>query len=657
MPRAQKVDREIQDEDTDDWLMVGKKLSLQIAEFGGTMSDLATRFALSMETVRDGIQEARRRGAIHDKEDQAKTDETKQSDESELLEATDYGYKLAEMESWKVITHRPGPDSILKKHEGHRRAVASLAAAKGLSAQTECEPLPRLLSELCMRMLGRNYKRQYLCEIKIYTNGKCLRHCPDLVVVYPESDEKRLPTVIEVLVTSRSEEELMSICKGWRDHENVGEVQLYATSSTIGAVWNAVRRTGTQSSTTVYTLPEPLEARALLELKPDVEPVVCVDQSTMPNAPSALNEDEELQLSKIIGWIGTWKAAGARAIAAKFKLTLEEALRLLEIGCARNLIQSKRLLQEDPIYHLTSKGARLTGVNEGFVMVRRNMAYLSRRAHVAAILSRGNHTDEELSYQVINPRCLTDEAPKVQVDVGGTVRPWEADVLITPRTELKQPSVAAVLITDYQPRHTLASLCKGWHSHAGVRRVAFYTISGVLGDLEHVIADAGLGAKLKAVPMPLSDYEKAEIRRQASNEAQSNRVQEHQKAQEEREGERRRWAHGFSQFCELTDEEWAVMDPILLPGRPVKPRQWRGMTVNDDREVINAILLCDHVGRNLRCMRITAGYASGPKCFERIEQWLEAEVWNLAWEKLVEISPSRELKKEFALLGKPMERV
>jgi hypothetical protein len=356
----------------------------------------------------------------------------------------------------------------------------------------------------------------------------------------------------------------------------------------------------------------------------------------------------------MLEWIGTWRVASATAISVNFALAPEAASRLLQAGCEMGALELVRLKRWDPVYRLTAEGLKRTGMSSEFRIIRRNMDYLSRRAHIAAVLSRqAAHGDK-----VINPHQSGSKALTVRVRSGGSLQLLSADLRVEPGDKGQKPT-AVVLITGYQSLETSESLCRAWHGNKDVSRVILCANPDILTDLERTIDRDQLGDRIEAMPVPLSDYAKArnDLQRksmEAASEPQQplsidrveiekdrkNYEDEREHWAEMREAARRRWREMPNPFEELSDTEWDALGPILRHGRPKRVRHWCGIPVNQDRDIINTLMLCEYLGRSLSEMRLIDGYASGEMCLQRMRR-LSKRRLGAAWERLAEISPAR----------------
>ncbi|MBD3191165.1 MAG: IS5 family transposase [Candidatus Heimdallarchaeota archaeon] len=81
------------------------------------------------------------------------------------------------------------------------------------------------------------------------------------------------------------------------------------------------------------------------------------------------------------------------------------------------------------------------------------------------------------------------------------------------------------------------------------------------------------------------------------------------------------------QFRELSDDEWALIQPVLPPKAPTgRPRA-------DDRQTINGILYVLLTG--CRWMDLPEKYGSHKTCWRRLKQWTEQGVWERISERLL----------------------
>lgn len=80
---------------------------------------------------------------------------------------------------------------------------------------------------------------------------------------------------------------------------------------------------------------------------------------------------------------------------------------------------------------------------------------------------------------------------------------------------------------------------------------------------------------------------------------------------------------------DLTDEEWAVIRPILPPQRPKT-----GRPALDHRKVVNAILWVKFNGYPWR--DLPAGYGKWSTAASRYHRWVRAGIWNRIVEALNE---------------------
>jgi transposase len=344
----------------------------------------------------------------------------------------------------------------------------------------------------------------------------------------------------------------------------------------------------------------------------------------------------EEQLFAVLTWIGAWSLAGVQAVTAKFDISPDSALYLLELASDRKLLEVKRLPSEDHVYVLSEVGAQMVAVESQFRLTRRNMVYLSRRALLAGLLADA---------EVVTPRELAGNVPRVPVDCGGMTRDWEPDLLMRPVTDQGRLD-AVVLITHHQSRRTTESMCRAWHSNGQVAHVIFYTLPDILPDFLQLIDSAGLSGKLAALTLPLPEYAATAARNALKAQSTADRRPRLTQARHEL---RKGLAEASPSFCELTDAEWEVVDPVLAPERPHRSAPWNGLVVNHDRDVLNTILLAEHLGRNPFQFTPADGYASGAACAKRLAQWHRAGVWTQAYDRLAAVSAEQRQKLESAV--------
>lgn len=78
---------------------------------------------------------------------------------------------------------------------------------------------------------------------------------------------------------------------------------------------------------------------------------------------------------------------------------------------------------------------------------------------------------------------------------------------------------------------------------------------------------------------------------------------------------------------ELTDEQWAVLAPLLPPpARTGRPRA-------DDRRTLDGILYVLFTG--CRWQDIPPRYGSGKTCWHRLRRWQREGVWDRLWHALL----------------------
>jgi transposase len=83
-------------------------------------------------------------------------------------------------------------------------------------------------------------------------------------------------------------------------------------------------------------------------------------------------------------------------------------------------------------------------------------------------------------------------------------------------------------------------------------------------------------------------------------------------------------------FRELTDAEWALVEPLLPELRP--RRETRGRPMADTRTVLNGVLWVMFTG--LAWSSLPSQYPSYQTCHRRFKQWYESGVINLVAEVL-----------------------
>jgi transposase len=80
-------------------------------------------------------------------------------------------------------------------------------------------------------------------------------------------------------------------------------------------------------------------------------------------------------------------------------------------------------------------------------------------------------------------------------------------------------------------------------------------------------------------------------------------------------------------FRELTDEQWALLAPLLPPpARTGRPRA-------DDRKTLNGIIYVLATG--CRWQDIPPRYGSGKTCWHRLRRWQREGVWDRLWQALL----------------------
>jgi transposase len=81
----------------------------------------------------------------------------------------------------------------------------------------------------------------------------------------------------------------------------------------------------------------------------------------------------------------------------------------------------------------------------------------------------------------------------------------------------------------------------------------------------------------------------------------------------------------------LTDEQWAVIEP-LLPAPKVRP-DGRGRPWRSNRECFEGIVWVLKTGARWR--DLPPPYPGGVTCWRRLKEWEEQGVWRSAWEALL----------------------
>ena len=82
---------------------------------------------------------------------------------------------------------------------------------------------------------------------------------------------------------------------------------------------------------------------------------------------------------------------------------------------------------------------------------------------------------------------------------------------------------------------------------------------------------------------------------------------------------------------ELTDEQWAIIEPLIPP--PLRRPDGRGRPIkHDDRAVLNGILWVLRTGA--AWAGLPERFPSGSTCFRRFSGWTKAGVWHNILEAL-----------------------
>ena len=80
---------------------------------------------------------------------------------------------------------------------------------------------------------------------------------------------------------------------------------------------------------------------------------------------------------------------------------------------------------------------------------------------------------------------------------------------------------------------------------------------------------------------------------------------------------------------ELTDEQWARIEPLLPP-----KRQGRSRPRADDRAVLNGILYALRTG--CPCEEVPRQYGSPATCWRRLHDWEAEGRWERIWQALLQ---------------------
>lgn len=79
---------------------------------------------------------------------------------------------------------------------------------------------------------------------------------------------------------------------------------------------------------------------------------------------------------------------------------------------------------------------------------------------------------------------------------------------------------------------------------------------------------------------------------------------------------------------ELTDEQWAIIEPLLPKQKP-----GRGRPRADDRRTLNGIVYVLKTGCAWADM--PRAYGSPTTCWRRLHQWMEDGTWTRIWHTLL----------------------
>jgi hypothetical protein len=477
----------------------GEDLAVQVAEFGGTIRDLTVFSGESAAEVKTRLSTARDRELMRPSEIDPSS-ATEEDVELELLQAVGFEFNAKHHPS-TAQEDNSGLDSIYKSSEAHRRAVASVAAA--LAATNR-----HIVGEVGITRYKRMSRNRYLCDLKFTFGPKVVRHCAD-IVVFPDGGEETSLTVVDILLAPRRQSELRRICSGWGRHQNVSEIVFYASSQTIDSVREAIAATHIEAITTVYLLPDDIQASALLHLEPQIQPPSGPVGGDRTPEVVALTESQESAMIDILEWIAIWGLAGPRAMSIYSDRSVESVTtELLLCAQRRGLVTVKRVMGEGSLYMLSAAGAELLGISDfrGPTVVRRNINYLCRRMEVVADLTAAARTQapdigQGRHAQLLNPQNLGAAAPAVDVDVGGTVRRWGLDVIVS--CTGPQASITGVLIlTGYEPYGTYESLFTAWSGSDEVDRVLVYVRPSVYEQLSELAQTVDRWQQLRLEVLP-----------------------------------------------------------------------------------------------------------------------------------------------------------
>lgn len=84
----------------------------------------------------------------------------------------------------------------------------------------------------------------------------------------------------------------------------------------------------------------------------------------------------------------------------------------------------------------------------------------------------------------------------------------------------------------------------------------------------------------------------------------------------------------------LSDELWALIEPLLPPPKPRRER-YPGRKPLEDRKVLTGILFVLQSGIPWEMLPKEMGCGSGMSCWRRLRAWQEAGVWNRLHEVLL----------------------
>ena len=84
----------------------------------------------------------------------------------------------------------------------------------------------------------------------------------------------------------------------------------------------------------------------------------------------------------------------------------------------------------------------------------------------------------------------------------------------------------------------------------------------------------------------------------------------------------------------LDDELWALIEPLLPPAKPRRPR-YPGRKPLDDRAVLTGILFILQTGLRWDLLPSEMGCGSGMSCWRRLRDWQASGVWDRLHEVLL----------------------